>query len=103
MTPIYEVVFRPKAAKAFQKLDAALQKQLARKLTERRLNPKVAADAVREIRGGYKIKLRASGFRLIYLVRDAQLVILVLSVGKREREEAYSDAIKEFGKRDDQS
>ncbi len=96
-------MFRPKAAKAFQKLDAALQKQLARKLTERRLNPKVAADAVREIPGGYKIKLRASGFRLIYLMRDAQLVILVLSVGKREREEAYSEAMKEFGERDDQS
>jgi mRNA interferase RelE/StbE len=96
LTPIYEVVFRPKAAKAFKKLDPALQTQLARKLSERRLNPKVPADAVREIPNSYKIKLRASGFRLIYLVRDVQLVILILSVGKREREEAYVDALKEF-------
>ena len=59
------------------------------------------ADAVREIPGGYKVKLRASGFRLIYLVRDRQLVILVLSIGKREREEAYRDAVKEFGKLND--
>jgi hypothetical protein len=29
-------------------------------------------------------------------VRDAQLVILILSIGKREREEAYVDALKEF-------
>jgi mRNA interferase RelE/StbE len=89
-------VFRPKAAKAFKKLDPALQRQVAQKLSERKLNPKVLADSVREISGAYKIKLRASGFRLIYLVRDAQLVILVLSVGKREREEAYVDALKEF-------
>ena len=94
-------MFRPKAAKAFQKLDPALQRQLAQKLNERRFNPKVVADAVREIPGGYKVKLRASGFRLIYLVRDRQLVILVLSIGKREREEAYRDAVKEFGKLND--
>jgi mRNA interferase RelE/StbE len=96
LTLIYEVVFRPKAAKAFKKLDPALQKQVAQKLSERKLNPKVLADSVHEIPGADKIKLRASGFRLIYLVRDAQLVILVLSIGKREREEAYVDALKEF-------
>ena len=96
MTLIYEVAFRPRAAKAFQRLDPALQRQLARKLNERRRNPRVPADAVREIPNGYKIKLRSSGFRLIYIIRDAQLVILVLSIGKREREEAYVDAAKEF-------
>jgi mRNA interferase RelE/StbE len=95
LTPIYEVVFRPRAAKAFEKLDPALQKQVAQKLNERRANPKIPADSVREIPGAYKIKLRASGFRLIYLVRDAQLVILVLAIGKREREEAYMDAVRE--------
>ena len=94
-------MFRPKAAKAFKKLDPALQKQVARKLSERRVNPKIPADSVREIPGAYKIKLRASGFRLIYLVRDAQLVILILSIGKREREEAYMDGVKEFGKLND--
>lgn len=89
-------MFRPKAAKTFKKLDAALQKQLARKLNERRANPRVVADSVREIPNAYKIKLRSSGFRLIYLVRDGQMVILVLSIGKREREEAYMDAAKEY-------
>jgi mRNA interferase RelE/StbE len=101
LTLIYEVVFRPRAAKAFKKLDPALQRQLARKLNERRLNPRVLADAIREIPSGYKIKLRASGFRLIYLVRDTQLVILILSIGKREREEAYKDAMTELGNLND--
>jgi mRNA interferase RelE/StbE len=103
LTPIYEVVFRPRAAKAFQKLNAALQRQLARKLIERSRNPRVLPDAVREIPNGYKIKLRSSGFRLVYMVRDGQMVILVLSIGKREREEAYKDAITEFGKLNDPS
>ena len=56
---------------------------------------------VREIPNGYKIKLRASGVRLIYLVRDSQMVILVLAVGKREREDAYTEATREFKDVDD--
>ena len=36
----------------------------------------------------YKIKLRAAGFRLIYEVRDHQVLVLVLAVGKRERNAA---------------
>jgi len=40
----------------------------------------------------YKIKLRASGYRLVYQVIDKQVVVLVLAVGKRERSEVYQTA-----------
>ena len=39
--------------------------------------------------GCYKIKLRASGFRLVYEVIDDCLVIAVVAVGKRERADVY--------------
>jgi mRNA interferase RelE/StbE len=94
--PTYEVVFRQRAAKAFQRLSTASQRQIAKKLKERCLQPKVSADQVRDIPNAYRLKLRSAGIRLIYMVRDEQLVILVLSVGRREREEAYKDAIREF-------
>ncbi|TPV62313.1 type II toxin-antitoxin system RelE family toxin, partial [Serratia marcescens] len=42
----------------------------------------------------YKIKLRASGFRLVYRVMETEIVVLVLSVGKRERSAAYTAAKK---------
>jgi mRNA interferase RelE/StbE len=100
LTPIYSVVFRPHAAKSFKKLDTADQRQIARKLHERSANPNVPGDRVREIPNAYKIKLRSSGIRLIYQTRENELVILVLAIGKREREEAYKDAIREFGKLD---
>jgi mRNA interferase RelE/StbE len=97
LTTIYRAVFRPRAKKAFDKLGTLDQRQLAAKLKARCVTPRVQADAVRDIPDGYKIKLRSSGLRLIYQVRDGELVILVLAVGKREREEAYRDAIREFG------
>ncbi|MGH6785976.1 MAG: type II toxin-antitoxin system RelE family toxin [Novosphingobium sp.] len=99
--PTFDIAFRPRAAKAFAKLGTADQRQLAGKLKERLENPRVAADSVREIPNGYRLKLRKSGVRLIYLVRDAKLLVLVLSVGRREREEAYKEAVSEYRKLDD--
>ncbi len=37
----------------------------------------------------YNIKLKTSGFRLVYQVIDGMLVIAVVAVGKRERSEVY--------------
>jgi len=37
----------------------------------------------------YKIKLRASGYRLVYEVIDNDLFVLVLVIGKRDRNTAY--------------
>lgn len=62
---------RPYGARADQK-----------KLRERLDNPKVQADALRNMPGHYKIKLRASGYRLVYRVEDERVVV---AVGKRER------------------
>ena len=42
----------------------------------------------------YKIKLRQSGYRLLYQVRDDIVIVTVLAVGKRERNEAYKKALK---------
>jgi len=40
----------------------------------------------------YKIKLRAAGYRLVYEVRDHELLVLVVAVGKRERNVVYQHA-----------
>ncbi len=42
----------------------------------------------------YKIKLRNSGFRLAYEVKDEEIVVLVLSVGKRENSAVYKNLQK---------
>jgi mRNA interferase RelE/StbE len=96
LTITFDVDFRPRAKKAFDRLGTADQRQLAAKLKSRCLNPRVPADAVREIPDGYKVKLRSSGIRAIYQVQEGRLVLLVLAIGKREREKAYKDAIREY-------
>jgi mRNA interferase RelE/StbE len=47
----------------------------------------------------YKIKLRELGYRLVYRVNRDAVVIVVLTVGKRERSEVYEIARKRFNVR----
>ncbi len=69
-----------------------MREQLKKKLRERLELPKVPADALREMPNHYKIKLRASGYWLVYRVEDERVVVVVVAVGKRERGAAYEKA-----------
>jgi mRNA interferase RelE/StbE len=42
----------------------------------------------------YKIKLRRAGYRLVYQVRDKDIVVSVVAVGKREKNQVYNSAVK---------
>ncbi|MCR0997651.1 type II toxin-antitoxin system RelE family toxin [Serratia rubidaea] len=85
----YKVKFRESALKEWNRLDKALQQQFAKKLKKCCENPHIPAAKLRGMPGCYKIKPRASGFRLVYEVIDDCLVIAVVAVGKRERGSVY--------------
>jgi mRNA interferase RelE/StbE len=95
---IYKVELRPRAKRAWDKLSPAVRDQLKRKLDERRRNPHLASARLSQMPGCYKIKLRAEGLRAVYQVREDVLLLLVLAIGKRERNEAYDEARRELGR-----
>lgn len=76
--------------KEWLKLDKTIQQQFAKKLKKCSENPHIPRAKLRGIKDGYKIKLRASGFRLVYQVIEAQLIVAVVAVGKRERSDVYN-------------
>ena len=86
----YELEFLPKALKEWHKLDATTKVQFKKKLAERLENPKVAKDKLSGFNDVYKIKLRNIGYRLAYEVKDKEIIVLVLSVGKRENNSVYA-------------
>lgn len=86
---IYKVKFRDDALKEWLKLDKAIQQQFAKKLKKCSKNPHIPSANLRGLKNCYKIKLRASGFRLVYQVVDEQLIIAVVAIGKRERNNVY--------------
>lgn len=85
----YMVKFREDALREWLKLEKAIQQQFAKKLKKCIENPHIPSAKLRGIKDCYKIKLRASGFRLVYQVIDDKLTIAVVAVGKRERSDVY--------------
>lgn len=90
----YRLVFKEQAKKEWDKLDATVRKQFATKLRERLVTPRIEAARLSGMADCYKIKLRRAGFRLVYQVRDGELVVSVIAVGKRERNFVYKQAVK---------
>jgi mRNA interferase RelE/StbE len=90
----FELAFLEEALKEWRKLDQDMREQFKKKLAERLLVPHVLSAQLSGSRSRYKIKLRQAGYRLVYEVRDQELVVLVVAVGKRERNAVYKAAEK---------
>ena len=73
---------------------AQFKKQLAKRL----LAPHVASAKLHgDLQNTYKIKLRDSGYRLVYEVIELRLVVVVVAVGRRDHDEVYLVASKRRG------
>ena len=90
----YKLVFKAEAKKEWDKLDATVRQQFKKKLVERIESPRVEGSRLSGMQDCYKIKLRSAGYRLVYQVRDNELVVSVVAVGKRERNAVYKAAVK---------
>ncbi|AEC18143.1 type II toxin-antitoxin system RelE/ParE family toxin [Gallibacterium anatis] len=89
----YSLQFHEKALKEWKKLDETTRSQLKKKLAERLQNPHIQADRLSGFSNPtYKIKLRSIGYRLVYEVNDDIITVFVLSVGKRNKLQAYINA-----------
>lgn len=90
----YRLKFLPTALKEWKKLDNSIQSQFKKKLAERLENPYNSSSKLSGFENHYKIKLRSSGYRLVYEIIDNELFVLVIAIGKRDRNIAYKKAKK---------
>lgn len=93
---IYKVKFRTDALKEWNNLNRSIQQQFAKKLKKCTENPHTPSARLKGMPDCYKIKLRASGFRLVYQVINDELIVAVVAVGKREHSEVYHLASKKL-------
>ncbi|MBL0702224.1 MAG: type II toxin-antitoxin system RelE/ParE family toxin [Desulfosarcina sp.] len=90
----YKLKFIPVALKEWKKLDHTIQAQLKKKLKSRLENPHILSNQLRGFENYYKIKLRASGYRLVYEVIDKEICVLVIAIGKRNKNKVYKQSKK---------
>jgi mRNA interferase RelE/StbE len=88
----YELGFLDEALKEWRKLDGSIREQFKSKLMQRLLHPRQAAAQLRGSKDRYKIKLKSLGYRLVYEIKDRELLVVVIAVGKRTRSEVYKTA-----------
>jgi len=92
---IYNLEFHILAKKEWDKLDATIKEQFKKQLIKRLTTPHVpSVQLSKHLESCYKIKLRASGFRLVYEVIEKRITVIVIAVGKRDKGEAYAQAAK---------
>lgn len=89
----YNLDFKKSALKEWKKLDPHIRDQFRSKLKERLETPHVESAKLSGMSSCYKIKLRDSGYRLVYQVHDDQILVVVIAVGKRDKNQVYEDAI----------
>jgi len=88
----FELEFLEEALAEWKRLDGSIREQFKKKLAERLVEPRIPSAKLHGHPDRYKIKLRSIGYRLVYEVHDAKLVVLVVAVGKRDRNAVYKAA-----------
>lgn len=88
----YELEFLASALKEWRKLTPNVRDQFAARLKDRLTHPHVPSARLSGMPDCYKIKLRAAGYRLVYRVEEEVLTVIVVAVGKRERNAVYKIA-----------
>lgn len=85
----YRLVFLRDAKKEWDKLGGNVRGQFEKKLAERLKSPRVPSAKLSDMPDCYKIKLRSAGYRLVYRVDDGRITVIVVAVGRRDRNLVY--------------
>ena len=97
----YKLKFLPSALKEWSKLGDTIREQFKKKLAERLEVPEVASDRLRGFKNHYKIKLKSSGYQLVYEVENEEVTVYVITVGNRNKDFVYKVAQKRRRERGD--
>jgi mRNA interferase RelE/StbE len=84
----YTVAIRPAAARQIKKLTTVVQEQVIQQLEELELDPR--PPGMKKLSGKNNLyRVRVGEYRIIYEIREAVLLVLVVAVGHRR--EIYRD------------
>ena len=85
----YELEFLEEALNEWHQLDGSIKSMLKKKLKERLAQPRLPSAKLSGHPDRYKIKLRSIGYPLVYEVQDTRLIVLVVAIGKRDKNAVY--------------
>jgi mRNA interferase RelE/StbE len=82
----YSVLLAPPAERQFKALAEPIQKRITRRLRTLKENPR--PQGVKKLAGEEDLyRIREGDYRIIYAIRDKELIVLVVKIG--DRKEVY--------------
>ena len=97
---MHTLKFQESAEREWRRLDKGIRDRFLKVLERRLGQPRIlSAELSGDLEGLYRIKLRKSGYRLVYEVDDDVLIVLVIAVGKRDKHDVYRAAGERLGPR----
>ena len=79
---MYDVTLEEPAKDFVRKLDKSQKERIVNKLEKLKENPRLGKPLTASLAGYWS--LRIGDYRAIYIIQDKQLVVLVLSIGRRK-------------------
>lgn len=80
----YKIVLRDEARRTFARLDRAVQKQVQRTIDRLAENPR-PGQATQLVGDPRTWRVRTGDWRILYEIRDGELIILVLDISHRSK------------------
>ena len=79
----YSILLAPPAERQLRALPAAIQKRLVKRLKALQVNPR--PQGVKKLAGeGDLYRIREGDYRILYTIRDRELIVLVVKIGDRK-------------------
>jgi mRNA interferase RelE/StbE len=79
---MYEIIFREPAKRFLKKLQKNIQKEILDKIEKLRDDPRIGKPLAGNLSGLWR--LRYDKYRIIYQIKDEELVVFVLNIGHRK-------------------
>ncbi len=79
----YKLIFKPSALKELKRLPTKKDRQrILEKIEALQINPR--PDNCKKLAGAELYRMRQGNFRIIYEIRDQQLIIYIIKIGNRK-------------------
>ena len=78
---MYEIIFRNPAKRFLKNLDKNSQKRILKKIEKLNKNPRIGKPLTGNLKGFWR--LRQDNYRIIYKIKDQELIIYVMNIGDR--------------------
>jgi mRNA interferase RelE/StbE len=99
---MYDFKFYEEAEKDLSKLNNSVKKLFAKKLTQIIKNPEIGKELGNKnnlnLAGLKKVYFDSKRYRIVYEIREKEIIIYIIAIGKRDNMKVYKEANSRFNK-----